>query len=107
VLTLVMMVSAGLNAWLGERGVALAAMVAGLADAHATAASTASLIAAGEIKAQQAVLPILLGLSANTMTKAVVAHQAGGVAYLRSMAPGLALMMAAVWAGYGVLWLSS
>jgi len=107
VLTLVMMVSAGLNAWLGERGVALAAMVAGLADAHATAASTASLIAAGEIKAQQAVLPILLGLSANTMTKAVVAHQAGGVAYLRSMAPGLALMMVAVWAGYGVLWLSS
>ncbi|WP_293660236.1 DUF4010 domain-containing protein [Rhodoferax sp. OV413] len=107
VLTLVMMVSAGLNAWLGERGVALAAMVAGLADAHATAASTASLIAAGEIKAQQAVLPILLGLSANTLTKAVVAYQAGGVAYLCRMAPGLALMMVAVWAGYGVLWLSS
>jgi uncharacterized membrane protein (DUF4010 family) len=105
VLTLVMLVSAGLNVWLGERGVALAAFVAGLADAHAIAASTASLIAAGEIQVQQAVMPILLGITANTVTKAVVAYQGGGAGFLRRLAPGLGFMLAAVWVGYGLtLW---
>ena len=93
-------VSAALNAWLGDQGVVLSAVVGGLADAHAAAASVASLMAAGKIQASQAVLPILLGLSANTLTKAVVAFNAGGRAYALKIVPGLGVMMLAVWAGY-------
>jgi uncharacterized membrane protein (DUF4010 family) len=96
----VTVISAALNAWLGDQGLVLGALVAGLADAHATAASTASLLAAGKIQAPQAVLPILLGLSANTLTKTVVAFQSGGVAYARRVVPGLVFMMLAVWVGY-------
>ena len=95
-------VSAALNAWLGDQGIVLSAVVSGLADAHAAAASTASLMAAGKIQAAQAVLPILLGLSANTLTKAVVAFNAGGAAYARKIIPGLIAMTLAVWTGY--LW---
>jgi uncharacterized membrane protein (DUF4010 family) len=99
----VMTISAALNAWLGDQGLVLSALVAGLADAHATAASTASLLAAGKIQASQAVLPILLGLSANTLTKAVVAFKSGGVAYAGKIVPGLVFMILAVWAGYWVM----
>ena len=99
----VMTVSAALNAWLGDQGLVLGALVAGLADAHATAASTASLVASGKIQATQAVLPILLGLTTNTLTKAVVACHSGGMAYARKIIPGLAAMLLAVWAGYGMV----
>ena len=102
-LGVVMTVSAALNAWLGDQGLILGAMVAGLADAHATAVSTASLVASGKIQSTQAVLPILLGLTANTLTKAVVAFNAGGVVYARKIIPGLAVMILAVWVGYWVL----
>jgi uncharacterized membrane protein (DUF4010 family) len=101
-LAAVMTVSAGLNAWLGTQGIVLGALVAGLADAHATAASMASLMAAGKIQVPQAMLPILLGLSANTLTKAVVALQSGGTVYARRIIPGLVFMVIAVWAGYGL-----
>jgi uncharacterized membrane protein (DUF4010 family) len=101
-LGVVMTVSAALNAWLGDQGVILGAMVAGLADAHATAASTASLVASGKIQATQAALPILLGLTANTLTKAVVAYHAAGMTYARKIVPGLVAMILAVWAGYGM-----
>jgi uncharacterized membrane protein (DUF4010 family) len=100
VLGTVMTASAALNAWLGDRGLILSALIGGLADAHAAAASTASLMSSGKIQASQAVLPILLGLTANTVTKAVVALQSGGLAYARHIIPGLALMIIGVWAGY-------
>jgi uncharacterized membrane protein (DUF4010 family) len=100
VLACVVMISAGLNAALGEQGLVLGALVSGLADAHATAASTASLMASGKIMAAQAVLPILLGLTANTLTKSLVAWNAGGAAYARQIVPGLLWMMLAVWGGY-------
>lgn len=99
-LGVVMTASAGLNAWLGDQGLIVGALVAGLADAHATAASTASLVASGKIQATQAVLPILLGLTANTLTKAVVAYQAGGMAFARKVIPGLLAMNLAAWLGY-------
>jgi hypothetical protein len=46
----VMTASAGLNAWLGDVGLLAGAAVSGFADAHATAASAASLMAAGKIQ---------------------------------------------------------
>ena len=95
----VVMISAALNAWLGSDGLMLGAAVAGLVDAHATAASAASLMAANKITSAQAVAPILVGLSTNTLMKAVVAFNAGGVTYAMRVVPGLGLMIVAVWLG--------
>ncbi len=100
--TTVLVASAALQAWLGERGVLLAAVVAGLADAHATAASTLSMAATGKIAPASAVWLVLAGLTSNSVAKAAVAFQAGGFAYTRVVAPGLVLMLAAAW---GAAWL--
>jgi len=97
--SLILLVSAGLNAWLGAHGMFLGAVLTGLADAHATAASAASLMAANKISSAQAVGPILIGLTTNTLMKAVVAFKAGGAHYAARIVPGLALMTAAVWLG--------
>lgn len=97
--SLILLLSAGLNAWLGARGMLLGAALTGLADAHATAASAASLVAANKISSAQAVGPILIGLTTNTVIKAVVAFKSGGVHYATRIAPGLVLMIAAVWLG--------
>jgi uncharacterized membrane protein (DUF4010 family) len=99
-LGVVMTASAGLNAWLGEAGLLAGAAVSGFADAHATAASAASLMAAGKIQVNQAIVPILLGLTTNTMTKAVLAFNAGGLHYAGKIVPGLVLMVAATWLGF-------
>jgi uncharacterized membrane protein (DUF4010 family) len=95
----VLVVSAGLSAWLGARGTLLAAAATGLVDAHATAASVASLVAAGKLSPDAALWPILVGLSTNALMKAVVAFNAGGAAYAARIVPGLVLMIAAVWLG--------
>ena len=99
-LGVVMTASAGLNAWLGDAGLLIGAAVSGFADAHATAASAASLMSAGKIEATQAMVPILLGLTTNAVTKAVVAFQAGGPAYANKIVPGLVLMVSASWLGF-------
>ncbi len=97
--SLILLLSAGLNAWLGMRGMLLGSALTGLADAHATAASAASLFAAGKISSAEAVGPILIGLTTNTLMKAVVALKSGGIHYATLIVPGLVLMIAAVWLG--------
>ena len=96
---LIVLVAAGLNAWLGARGMWVGAAVTGLIDAHATAVSAASLTAANKISADQAIGPVLVGLTTNTIMKAVVAFKSGGVRYAARIVPGLVLMIIAVWLG--------
>lgn len=96
---LIVLVAAGLNAWLGARGMWVGAAVTGLIDAHATAASAASLTAANKISTDQAIGPVLVGLTTNTIMKAVVAFKSGGVRYAARIVPGLVLMITAVWLG--------
>ncbi len=98
-LTLILLLSAGLNASIGNAGLWLGAAVAGFADAHATAASTASLVAAGKVAGEQAIVPIFLGLTTNTLSKVVVAFKSGGRAYALQIVPGLVAMMLAAWLG--------
>lgn len=99
IVSLVLVLSAGLNAWLGTRGMLIGAAVTGLVDAHATAASAASLMAADKISSEQAVGPILVGLTTNTLMKAIVAFKSGGVRYASRVIPGLVFMIFAVWVG--------
>jgi uncharacterized membrane protein (DUF4010 family) len=99
VVSAVLLLSAGLSAWLGTRGTLLAAALTGLVDTHATAASVASLVAANRLPVDAALWPILAGLATNTLSKVLVAFSAGGLRYAARIVPGLVLVMAAVWLG--------
>ncbi len=98
----VLLLAAALNAWLGDKGIVMAALVGGLADTHAAAASVASLAAAGKIGGAQTVVPVLAALSANTVSKAVFAWVNGGRRFAAQVIPGLLLLVAAAWAGYAL-----
>jgi uncharacterized membrane protein (DUF4010 family) len=95
----VLLLSAALSALLGSRGTLLAAVATGLIDPHATAASVASLVTANKLSVQDALWPILAGLTTNTLMKAIVAFNAGGAQYAARIVPGLVLVIAATWAG--------
>jgi uncharacterized membrane protein (DUF4010 family) len=98
-LAVILVTSAALQSWLGEAGLVIAAGTAGFADTHSAAVSAASLATADRIDADQAVLPILVAFSTNTITKIVLAL-AGNRAYALSVVPGLVLVAAAAWLGF-------
>jgi uncharacterized membrane protein (DUF4010 family) len=98
----ILLVSTALSAWFGLRGTLFAAALSGLVDAHATAASVATLVATNKLLVEEAVLAILAGLTTNTLMKAAVAYKAGGVQYLVRILPGLFLAICSIWLS---LWL--
>ncbi len=102
-IAVVLLLSAALNAWFGEKGVLAAAAVAGFADTHSAAVSVASLVAANKMTARQAIVPILAGLTTNTVSKVVFASVAGGRRFAAKVVPGLVLMIAATWIGLALL----
>ena len=102
-IAVVLLLSAALNAWFGERGVLAAAAIAGFADTHSAAVSVASLVAANKMAAREAVVPILAGLTTNTVSKVVFASVAGGRRFAAQVVPGLVLMIAATWIGLAFL----
>lgn len=99
-ITGVMFASAVIVNWLGTAGLAIAAGAAGLADAHSISISVAALAAAERIEVPAAVLPILIALSTNTLTKIVLAVINGGKHYALQVVPGLLLTIAAAWLGW-------
>ena len=96
----ILLASAAANRWLGSSGLAIAAGLAGFADTHSAAISVASLVGAGKIDASAAVLPILVGLTTNTITKAVVAITTGGGRFALQVIPGLLMVILAAWIGF-------
>lgn len=96
--SLATLASAGIHSWLGDRGLLLATAVAGFADAHAAAIAAASLVAAGKVAAPEAVLPILAGLTTNTVTKVVLAVLSRDRPYALEVIPGLIAVVGAAWA---------
>jgi ABC-type multidrug transport system fused ATPase/permease subunit len=98
-LGIVMVGVPALRAWLGPRGIWAGAFLAGFADTHAAAISVASLAAAGRLGADEAVLPILLGFSSNSVMKIVAARMSGGRPFAARLAPGIVLIALAAWAG--------
>jgi uncharacterized membrane protein (DUF4010 family) len=88
-----------LQDWFGENGIILAAALAGFADTHSAAIAVASLVATGKLSAADAALPILAGLSTNTISKLVLAGTSGGSAFAVRVIPGLILVVLAAWTG--------
>jgi uncharacterized membrane protein (DUF4010 family) len=99
-ITAVVFASAAIVWWLGAGGLIPAAAVTGFADAHSTAISVGSLVAAEKISVVEGTLPILLGLTTNTVTKVVIAIVNGGGRYALQVVPGLLLTIGAAWLGW-------
>lgn len=99
VVSVTLLLAEVLNARFGSSGLALATALTGFADAHAAAISAATLVAAGRLEADAAVIPILVALTTNSVTKAALAAGIGGWAYARRVTIGLGLVVAAAWAG--------
>lgn len=97
-IALMLLISAALNSWMGERGVAIAATAGGFADTHSPAVSVASLVSAGTLGVDKAVLPILAALSTNTITKILLAITSGGRRFALQVVPGLLLVITSAWA---------
>ena len=74
----ILVLSAALREWFGDTGIIVGAALAGLVDTHSAAISVATLVASGKMSASDAVIPILTGLSTNTISKAILAAATGG-----------------------------
>lgn len=97
-----LLISALLTQWLGDRGLMLAAGVAGFTDAHAPAISAAALAASGHSEPQFAALAVLVGFTTNIVSKLAVAFSLGERRYAFELTPGLILMAAAAWGAWSV-----
>lgn len=82
---------------LGAPGVVATAAVAGLADAHSSTAAVGSMSASGHLDERSAALAILLALTTNTLTKAVLAATSGTRRYAVLVITGLAAALATTW----------
>jgi len=102
VLSVVLFASAAAGRWFGHTGVTIAAALAGFADTHAPAVSIAALTEVGRMERPEAVLPILLAFSTNTISKAVVAFMSGPRRYAMLVSVGLGVVLAASWVGWMV-----
>ena len=83
----------------GQAGVIVTAIFSGLADAHASTASIASLAKAGLLPFNGIAVPVLMALSANSLSKCVVAWLSGGRGFAGYVIPGQVLVTLAWWAG--------
>jgi uncharacterized membrane protein (DUF4010 family) len=99
ILVVVLIASSALRTWFGDRGLVAAAAMAGFADAHATAVSMATQVAAGKMAARDGCLPILVGFTTNSVTKIVLAVAGGTKAFALRVVPGLIVVLVAAWLG--------
>jgi uncharacterized membrane protein (DUF4010 family) len=87
-----------LNSQYGQLAAGVTAAITGLFDVHAAATSSLSLAAAGTVAPRDILLPVLMALSTNTLSKLVAAFVSGGAAYSLRVAAGLIAIAAAAWA---------
>jgi len=99
-LTAVLLASRAMNEWLGASGVAATAALAGLASVDPAAISVATLAGAGKITTTKAALPILIALTTNAITKAVLTITSGDLGFALRVIPGLVLVIMAAWTGW-------
>jgi uncharacterized membrane protein (DUF4010 family) len=96
----VLLFSTMLQDWFGPAGLLIVSATAGLADAHAPSISAASLAATGKLSAEAAVMPILVALSANAISKLVMAIVSGGKAFAQKFIPALIFQVLMIWLGW-------
>lgn len=95
--TVIGFVSTAARGWLGDTGTITAAAIAGFIDAHSSTAAVGSMSASGQLDDRNAVIAILLAVTTNTITKAVLAVTSGPRRYWVLVCIGLVLVLAAAW----------
>ncbi|MNM94457.1 MgtC family protein [compost metagenome] len=83
----------------GHSGVLIAALISGLADAHATAASIASVVKSGQLPITDIALPSVTAMSSNTLAKCVLAWISGGPKFAAYVIIGQLVIIASMWVG--------
>jgi uncharacterized membrane protein (DUF4010 family) len=99
VFSLVSLVSAALHERFGGAGIVVVSMIAGIVDAHSTAGSLAALHRAGSLDASTAELAIVIALSANSLTKVVMAFSGRHFKFALLVTTGILAVVAAAWLG--------
>lgn len=97
-IALMLIAAAFLKDRLGDLGIVVGAAFAELADTHAAAVSVASLATTGKLTPEDAVLPILIAITTNALSKCVVAIATGSPGFPLRIIPGVLLSIAASWA---------
>lgn len=85
------------NRHFGAAALNIGTALAGFADVHAASASLLTLAVGGKVTAQQVLLPLLLAISANTVSKMIAAWVAGGAAYGWRVGAALVLILLCTW----------
>lgn len=101
-IAIVLIVSAALKEWFGQKGLILATGIAGLADCHSPSISVASMASTNKITAESAVIPILVAASINTISKSVMAFISGVKAYAIQVSLGLLIQVVALWTAWWI-----
>lgn len=84
----------------GERGMFFSAATTGLVDAHATAVSIGTMVAARKVEVVPGALAILIGLSTNMAIKIPAAFALGPRPFALQVTYGLAMLLVGLWGGY-------
>ncbi|PZO51653.1 MAG: hypothetical protein DCF16_10950 [Alphaproteobacteria bacterium] len=98
----VLVVTAVLDHWFGTRGALASTAIAGFVDVHAASVSAAALASSGALTVRDAVLPIVIALSTNTVSKILMSFSAGRGAFSTRVTAGLVTIAAAAWIGLGL-----
>jgi uncharacterized membrane protein (DUF4010 family) len=99
-LTLVTAVATLAQRHFGNEGVFLAATISGFADAHAFAASAGALTSAGAVSLATAGPAVLAAVSANAVTKGVLAALSGPRPFVIRIVLGQLLAVSGLWVGW-------
>lgn len=102
--SVVSILSAALHDHLGRLGIIVVSAAAALVDAHSTAGSVAALHKNGALDEQTAMLAIMVALSANSLTKVLLAWSGRHVKFGIALTLGVLLVAGAAWLG---LWLGA
>jgi uncharacterized membrane protein (DUF4010 family) len=100
--SLVSILSEALHEHAGRMGIVIVSAAAALVDAHSTAGSVAALHKSAAIDGQTATLAILVALSANTLTKILLAWSGRHMKFGISVTMGALLVAGGAWLG---MWL--
>ena len=98
-LAAILVLCAALKDWYGSAGLFIASAIGGFAETHAPAISVGQLVSSEKLAAGHAATPILIAMTTNTISKAIIAHSSGGRNFARRVIPGLGLVIAAAWLG--------
>lgn len=104
---LVFGLTAWLQNWLGDAGIYLSSVAAGLTDVDAITLSLSKMSESGQLLAEIAVIGVILASITNSLVKLGISFAMGGMALGRKVSPAFVLPLLTILLVYGISRLSS